>query len=61
MFKTYITVFFLIFSNLSAEVIKKLDVKGNDRISAETIKVYGEINVGEDYSAFDLNKILKNL
>ena len=61
MFKTYITIFFLIFSNLSAEVIKKLDVKGNDRISAETIKVYGEINVGEDYSAFDLNKILKNL
>ena len=61
MFKTYITIFFLIFSNLSAEVIKKLDVKGNDRISAETIKVYGEINLGEDYSAFDLNKILKNL
>ena len=30
-------------------------------ISTETIKVYGEINIGNNYSAFDLDKILKNL
>ena len=61
MFKIYTTLFFFIFFNLSAEIVQKLEVKGNSRISAETIKVYGEINIGQDYSAFDVNKILKNL
>ena len=61
MFKIYTTLFFFVFFNLSAEIVQKLEVKGNSRISAETIKVYGEINIGQDYSAFDVNKILKNL
>ena len=61
MFKTYIIIFFFIFTNLSAEIIQKLEVEGNSRISKETIKVYGEINFGKDYSAFGVNKILKNL
>ena len=61
MLKIYITLFLFIFSNLSAEVIKKLEVNGNSRISEETIKVYGGITIGKDYSAFDLNEILKNL
>ena len=47
--------------NLSAEIIKTLEVKGNVRISAETIKVYGGINLNEDYSSFDVDKVLKNL
>ena len=61
MLKIYITFILLIFSTLSAEVIQKVNVSGNSRISEETIKVYGGITIGEDYSAFDLNKILKNL
>ena len=61
MLKIYITLFLFIFSNLSAEVIKKIEVNGNSRISEETIKVYGGITIGKDYSAFDLNEILKNL
>ena len=61
MFKIYITIYLLLFSNLSAEIIQKLDVKGNNRISTETIKVYGDIKIGQDYSAFDIDEILKNL
>jgi outer membrane protein insertion porin family len=61
MLKIYTSLFFLFFLNLSAEIIQKLDVKGNKRISGETIKVYGEITLGKDYSSFDLNKVLKNL
>jgi outer membrane protein insertion porin family len=61
MLKIYITLIFFIFLNLSAEVIKKIEVEGNDRISAETIKVYGDINIGKDYSAIQINEILKNL
>ena len=48
-------------SYLSAEIVNSLDVKGNNRISTETIKVYGEIELGRDYSNLDINRILKNL
>ena len=61
MLKIYTSLFFLFFFNLSAEIIQKLDVVGNNRISSETIKVYGEITIGKDYSSFDVNEILKNL
>ena len=61
MLKIYTTIFLLIFFNLSAEIIQKLEVKGNDRFSVETIKVYGEITIGKDYSVFEINEILKNL
>ena len=61
MLKIYTSLFFFFFFNLSAEVIQKLEVKGNSRISAETIKVYGEIIIGKNYSADDVNAILKNL
>ena len=59
-----ITIFislFLLISNLKAEVVSKLSIKGNQRVSIETIKVYGEIEVGKDYSDTDLNLILKKL
>jgi len=61
MFKIYTILFSLFFLNLAAEIVQKLEVTGNSRISDETIKVYGDINLGKDYSPFDINKILKNL
>ena len=61
MLKIYSIIFSLIFFNLSAEIIQKVNIIGNDRISKETIKVYGDINIGKDYSSFDINKILKSL
>ena len=61
MLKIYTTIFLLIFFNLSADIVKKIEVNGNKRISDETIKVYGEINIGKDYSVFEIDKILKNL
>ena len=61
MLKIYTILFSLIFFNLSAEVVKKLEVEGNKRISVETIKVYGEIEFGKDYSETDINTVLKNL
>ena len=53
--------FFLLISNLEAEVVSKLSIKGNQRVSTETIKVYGEIEIGKNYSDNDLNLILKKL
>jgi outer membrane protein insertion porin family len=61
MLKIFTIIFYLIFFNLHAEIIQKVVVTGNDRISDETIKVYGEITLGKDYSLAEVNSILKNL
>jgi outer membrane protein insertion porin family len=61
MLKTFITLLSLICFNLSAEIVQKIEIKGNKRISDETIKVYGEVSTGKDYSSVNLNEILKNL
>jgi outer membrane protein insertion porin family len=44
-----------------AEIVNEVIVENNDRISLNTIKTYGNIKIGSDYSSDDLNNILKNL
>lgn len=51
----------LIFTNLLAEVIQKIYIEGNKRISKETIKIYGEIEIGKNYNDANLNRVLNNL
>ena len=48
-------------SSANAEMLKKLEIIGNSRISNETIKVYGEIEINKDYSDDDLNTVIKRL
>ena len=60
----FISILFLIISfcfNTEAEVINKIIVNNNDRISLNTITTYGNIETGVNYSSDDLNDILKNL
>ncbi len=54
-------IFFFYFSFLNAEIIKKLEITGNKRVSEETIKIYGNIILNKNYSDKDLNLILKDL
>jgi outer membrane protein insertion porin family len=61
MFKYLILLYLLLSINLSAEIIQKLEVKGNNRISKETIIVYGDINLNENYTNLDIDNVLKNL
>ena len=49
------------FSTLKAEVVNEIVINGNQKISDETIIIYGDIKKNLDYSDKDLNKILKNL
>ena len=52
----------LIFSfNLNAAEVREIIVKGNSRVSSETILVYGGINKNENIDAGRINEILKNL
>ena len=61
--KIFITSILLVFlfTNSFAEVIKSFNVKGNNRISLETIKIYGGIETNKNYSEADLNKVLNKL
>ncbi len=57
----FITIVFFNFTLLRAEIIKNIEVLGNQRVSDETIKVYGEIEINKNYNESDLNNILQNL
>ena len=61
MFKNYLILFSFLLSTAYADQINEIVIDGNKRISDETIKVYGEIEINKDLSESDLNKIVKNL
>ena len=52
---------FLLIKSAYAEKIEKIIISGNERISSETIIIFGEINLDEDFNDRKLNLILKNL
>ena len=56
-----VLVFFNFFNQLKADIINNIIVNNNERISLGTIKTYGKIELGKDYSEDDLNQVLKNL
>ena len=49
------------FSILNAEVLENIIIKGNKRISNETIILYGNIELKKNYSEPDLSLIIKEL
>ena len=53
--------FILLNGNSYSDVVKKVEVKGNNRISIETIMVFGDISVGKDYNINDVNSLIKKL
>ena len=56
-------ILFSIFFNVSSysEVVKTVDVQGNDRITSETIMVFGDIVIGENYEESDIGLLIKKL
>ena len=53
---------FIFTSSISfAEIIKKIEIQGNERISSETIKMFSKTSIGDDVSENDLNNILKDV
>ena len=53
--------FFLLNLNVFAEIVKKIEITGNERISDETIKMFSDIKLGEDLNKKNINAILKKL
>ena len=61
--KTILLILFIFFNTISlkAEIVKKIEISGNTRVTNETIKIYGDIKINNNYSEQDLNKVLDNL
>ena len=62
--KIFVIVFaYFIFFNVNSysEVVNKVEVNGNIRISQETIMVFGDISIGKDYQGADVNLLIKKL
>jgi len=61
-----INIFVILFSILFAvdsysEIVKKIDIQGNKRISSETIVIFGDISLGKNYEEKDINQLIKKL
>ena len=55
------SIFFLFFTIAKAEQIKQIEINGNQRVSEETIILYGKIEKNKDYSEIEINRIVENL
>ena len=52
---------FFIITSTNANIVKNIKINGNNRISDETIILFGEIKKNKNYNKSELNKILKKL
>ena len=65
MFKRFIFLILLFFLNLSnpsfSEIVKKIVVEGNERISSETINIFSQISINDNLDPSEINNILKKI
>ena len=61
MFRIYILLFLLLCVESSAQIINKINITGNDRVSSDTIKMFADISVSDDVNDNEINYILKRL
>ena len=56
-------IIFILLLNLNAfsEIIEKIKINGNQRISNSTIKLFSNIDIGDEINSSDINRILKDL
>ena len=62
--KITIKILFLLFiftQSAYSDVVKKIEINGNKRITDETIRVFGDIALNEDYNSEKINSLLLNL
>ena len=58
---TIVTVNFLFLSSAYSEIVNKIEIYGNDRISNETIIMFSSISINDDANKDKINDILKQL
>jgi outer membrane protein insertion porin family len=53
--------FILIITTSYAEIVKEVKIVGNVRVSSETILIFGDIRVNEDYNVQKINELTRQL
>ena len=57
---TVILLYFIFFNvNSYSEIVNKVEIKGNVRISQETIMIFGDVVVGNNYEQSDISLLIK--
>ena len=62
--KFLLIISFLCFSlqhSVTAEILKKIIIDGNQRISDETIKMFSAVSIDDNLSDLNINELLKDL
>ena len=54
----FFIIFYFLFSTTYAEIVKKFEISGNQRISDETIIIFSEIKINEEIDKSKLNNII---
>ncbi len=54
-------ILFFCINNSLAAILEKIEVKGNNRVSSETIKLFSKVSLKDNINKDSLNQILKNL
>ena len=54
-------IFFSIFSFSFAETVNDIQIKGNERVSDKSIKMFSNTIIGDNIDNDDLNQILQNI
>ena len=56
-----ISIFFIKITFVNAEIVKSISVKGNERITDNTIIVFSKVSIGNDVTINELNNVIKEL
>ena len=57
----FLIIYFFFYTNSYSQIINKIIINGNDRISNETIKMFSKFDINDEINNNELNSILKNL
>ena len=53
--------FFITITPTFGEIVKKIEINGNERISKDTILLFSKVTINDDLKSNDINEILKRL
>ncbi len=56
-----VILFFFLLTSVSSEIVKKFEISGNKRISDETIIIFSDINLNDEVTKSELDRVIKNL
>ena len=57
----FIFISFLLATKCFSDVVNEINVKNNNRITKETILIFSDIKIGNNYEPNDLDQVIKDL